>query len=128
MKFANKLQQLRKERGMSQENLAEQIEVSRQAISKWESEQSLPEIDKLIKLSNLFEVSVDELIKDEIHVNTEKKPTSKEDKLGMLIPAGIMLGLALGFLTQNFVMVFVGWLGGIGLYFVLKALGIQSKE
>ncbi|HEX2938640.1 MAG TPA: helix-turn-helix transcriptional regulator [Ruminiclostridium sp.] len=65
MGFAEKLQTLRKERGMSQENLAEAIGVSRQAVSKWESAQSYPEIDKLIALSKLFSVSIDSMIKDD---------------------------------------------------------------
>ncbi|AIQ73483.1 MULTISPECIES: helix-turn-helix transcriptional regulator [Paenibacillus] len=64
MDFANKLQSYRKQRGMSQENLAEVIGVSRQAVSKWESGQSYPEMDKMISLSELFHVSLDHLVKD----------------------------------------------------------------
>jgi transcriptional regulator with XRE-family HTH domain len=64
MKFNEKLQKLRKEKGMSQENLAEILDVSRQAISKWESGQSYPETDKLIVLSDMFGVTLDSLIKD----------------------------------------------------------------
>lgn len=64
MEFADKLQTYRKQRGMSQENLAEVIGVSRQAVSKWESGQSYPEMDKVIALSELFQVSVDHLVKD----------------------------------------------------------------
>lgn len=64
MDFAGKLQSYRKQRGMSQENLAEVMGVSRQAVSKWESGQSYPEMDKMIGLSELFCVSVDHLVKD----------------------------------------------------------------
>jgi transcriptional regulator with XRE-family HTH domain len=64
MKFYEKLQKLRKEKGMSQENLAELLNVSRQAISKWESGQSYPEMEKLIALSDLFGVTLDSLVKD----------------------------------------------------------------
>lgn len=64
MEFAEKLQSYRKQRGMSQENLAEVVGVSRQAVSKWESGQSYPEMDKMIVLSDLFGVSVDHLVKD----------------------------------------------------------------
>jgi transcriptional regulator with XRE-family HTH domain len=63
MNFAENLQALRKSRGMSQENLAELIGVSRQAVSKWESGQSYPEMDKLILLSDLFGVSIDSMVK-----------------------------------------------------------------
>ena len=64
MKFNEKLQQMRKEKGLSQEALAEMLEVSRQSISKWESGQSYPETDKLIVISEIFGVSVDSLLKD----------------------------------------------------------------
>ncbi|MCI1966126.1 MAG: helix-turn-helix domain-containing protein [Oscillospiraceae bacterium] len=64
MTFAEKLYALRKKRGMSQEELANAIGVSRQAVSKWESGQSLPETEKLIRVSELFEVSLDFLVKD----------------------------------------------------------------
>ena len=50
MKLAEKIYNLRKEKGWSQETLAEQIKVSRQSISKWESGQALPEIEKIIEL------------------------------------------------------------------------------
>ena len=64
MKFNEKLQKLRKEKCMSQENLAEILNVSRQAISKWESGQSYPEMEKLIALSELFGVTLDSFVKD----------------------------------------------------------------
>ena len=64
MKFNEKLRQLRKEKGLSQEELAEMLDVSRQAISKWESGQAYPETDKLIIISEIFGVTVDSLLKD----------------------------------------------------------------
>lgn len=64
MSFQQKLQTLRKEKGLSQENSAESIGISRQAVAKWEAGQSYPDIDKLIALSNLFKVSIDKLVKD----------------------------------------------------------------
>ncbi len=64
MKFHEKLQKLRKEKGMSQEALAEMLDVSRQAVSKWESGQSFPETEKLIALSQIFGVTIDSLMKD----------------------------------------------------------------
>jgi transcriptional regulator with XRE-family HTH domain len=54
MGFSEKLQKIRKKNNLSQEKLAEISNVSRQAISKWESGEGYPEIDKLIKISNLF--------------------------------------------------------------------------
>jgi len=64
MKFKDKLQALRKQKGMSQEKLAEQIGISRQAVAKWELGQSYPDMDKLIILSDLFRISIDKLLKD----------------------------------------------------------------
>lgn len=66
MIFADKLIQLRKKNGWSQEELAEKIDVSRQSVSKWEGAQAIPDYDKMIKLSNLFGVSIDYLLKDNI--------------------------------------------------------------
>lgn len=63
--FSNKLQQLRKQNGLSQEALAEILDVSRQSVSKWESGQVYPEIDKIIFISEYFHVSIDELLKDD---------------------------------------------------------------
>lgn len=63
MGFSEKLQILRKRHGMSQEKLAEKLSISRQAVSKWESGQSTPDLEKLIMLSTIFGVSTDSLIK-----------------------------------------------------------------
>ena len=63
MSFGEKLQQLRKEKGLSQEDLAHQLNVSRQAVSKWESQNGYPEIEKMILISDLFQVSLDYLMK-----------------------------------------------------------------
>ena len=62
MTIGERLGALRKEKGLSQEALGEALGVSRQAISKWEADASLPEIDKLVSLSRLFGVSVGELL------------------------------------------------------------------
>lgn len=65
MKLAEKIQDLRKKNGLSQEQLADKLGISRQAISKWESEQSSPDIDKIVLLSEFFQVSTDYLLKEE---------------------------------------------------------------
>ena len=66
MILADKIIQLRKKNGWSQEELAEQMGVSRQAVCKWEGAQSIPDINRLIQLSKLFNVSIDYLLKDEM--------------------------------------------------------------
>lgn len=65
MDFNEKLQQLRKEKGLTQEELAEKLYVSRTAISKWESGRGLPSIDSLKEISKLFSVTIDDLLSGE---------------------------------------------------------------
>ncbi|MBM9560625.1 helix-turn-helix domain-containing protein [Limosilactobacillus fermentum] len=65
MKLADKIRQLRIEKDWSQERLAEEMHVSRQAVSKWESEGAEPELSKLQKLADLFGVTTDYLLRDE---------------------------------------------------------------
>ena len=65
MIFSEKLQLIRKSKGLTQEELAEKLEVSRQAVAKWESGQVYPDINNLIQISNLFNVTVDYLVKDQ---------------------------------------------------------------
>lgn len=64
MTFSDKLIALRKKAGWSQEELAERLNVSRQSVSKWESAQSMPDIDKILQLSSLFSVTTDCLLRD----------------------------------------------------------------
>ena len=66
MKFGDKLYELRKKNGYSQEELADKLGVSRQSVSKWESNSTYPETDKIIQIANLFDCSMDDLINDKI--------------------------------------------------------------
>lgn len=85
MNFSDNLIKLRKGKGWSQEDLAEKLGISRQAVSKWEVGTSKPDIDNVIKISKLFEVSIDELVNNEIikteaiSINVKRK--SKKDVL-----------------------------------------------
>ena len=72
MTLAEKLKFLRKQAGMSQEQLAEKLGVSRQAVTKWETDAGIPDIENVIAISALFDVSIDELLSNE---NGAKKPT-----------------------------------------------------
>ena len=66
MILADKIARMRKKNGWSQEELAGKMDVSRQAVSKWESAQSVPDLERILQLANLFEVTTDYLLKDEI--------------------------------------------------------------
>ena len=79
MKFNEKLIELRKKEGLSQEELGYKLNVTRQTVSKWELGQTTPEMDKLIEISKIFNISVDELIKEpeeEINTNLENNQTN----------------------------------------------------
>ncbi len=73
MKLSEKIVELRKSQGMTQEELAEICNVSRQSVSKWEADIALPELEKLLLLGNVFHVSMDVLLKDEFSVNGVKE-------------------------------------------------------
>lgn len=72
MTFSEKLYALRTQYGYSQESLAERLGVSRQAISKWELGTAMPDTDKVIAISETFDVSIDSLLKDTIHINGDE--------------------------------------------------------
>ena len=76
MTFGEKLQALRKARGWSQEGLATQINVSRQALSKWESGASVPDTENVVALSRLFGVSTDYLLLENGETTAQAAPTA----------------------------------------------------
>ncbi len=104
MEFAEKLITLRKGKELTQEQLAEQLNVSRQSVSKWESGQVIPEVDKIIELSKAFDVSIDYLLQpselDELSVKTQileqqqKQMLSREQKRTRIFK-NIMYSLAI---------------------------------
>ncbi len=83
MVLADKIMRLRKRQGWSQEELASRLNVSRQSVSKWESAMSVPELDKILMLSQLFGVTTDYLLKDELEtdpfLNMEDVAPAEED-------------------------------------------------
>ena len=91
MKIAEQISRLRARAGMSQGELADRLEVSRQSVSKWETGASVPEIDKLVKMSALFGVTLDELVTgDAPEPVAAEKPVSLRHILGaaLLVLAG----------------------------------------
>lgn len=88
MTFSEKLLKLRKENNLSQEALAEKLGTTRQAISKWENGQGFPETEKLLMMGNLFEVTIDYLLKDSDETNNPHEKgyyVSREVAEGYLI-------------------------------------------
>lgn len=99
--FGKRLKKLRRAKGWSQERLAEELHVSRQAVYKWESNKGYPDIANLILISDLFEITVDELIKEHPNVkssNHEKTMNTNEEDEGFfedLSDPGSILGMIL---------------------------------
>ncbi len=98
MNFQEKLQSLRKENGLSQEDLAEKVGVSRQAVAKWELGQSYPDIDNLVALSDLFRISVDRLLKhgDECNLRLISEENIRKDELADFLCEAKTAGYAAG--------------------------------
>ena len=101
MNLSDRIQYLRKSRGISQEGLADQLGVSRQAVSKWESEQSMPDLDKIISMSDYFEVTTDYLLKGiEPVVQKEEEQSIKHRR----IASNICYQLSLGFVGLGIIL------------------------
>ena len=81
MILADKIVRLRKQLGWSQEELAEKMDVSRQSVSKWESANSIPDLNKIIMLAEIFSVSTDFLLKDEMEVVESQENDNDSNKL-----------------------------------------------
>ncbi len=142
MSFGNKLQQLRKTNGMSQEQLASQIPVSRQAISKWELGESTPDIENIIQISKIFGVSTDYLLKEEEEAEgavTLKVEGKKEEETVKILYIASVAAFAIGLLLA-----FGGWdkdkpmeaifggmivqVVGIVAYFIGKSMGKAKPQ
>lgn len=119
MNIANRIQQLRKEKGISQDQLANEVGVSRQAVSKWESQQSLPDLEKIIILSEYFSVSTDYLIKG---TEEEKKDTTTIISKVLYISSTVIIALGI-------IIAFASWyenqnMEDIAGAFIIQAIGI----
>ena len=104
MSLGETIYRLRTEMGLSQGDLAEMLDVSRQSISKWENNSAVPDLDKLIKLGEIFGVSLDELVKGEPHVMKATPIEEKKKEESGFPPrkiAGTIL-LCMGFLVVLF--------------------------
>ena len=76
MKLSEKITLLRKQKGFSQEDLANMLDVSRQAVYKWENDASMPDIDKIKKMASLFDISFDRLLNDQIDITQQNTANS----------------------------------------------------
>lgn len=119
MNISNRIQNLRKLKGISQEELADKIGVSRQSVSKWESEQSIPDIDKIIIMSDYFNVTTDYILKG---IESEKNENVKaiDANLFLIIATALnFIGLILAWVIWYEKQIAVAFIGG----FVCMAVG-----
>lgn len=97
MSLGQQLKRLRESKGFSQEDVAKKIGVTRQAVYKWEHDKSCPDIDNLILLSEMYNVTLDELIKgnqsfkEKIHIDEEGEDFEKENEFGFYIGCGLLI-------------------------------------
>lgn len=138
MELAEQIRQRRVERGMSQEDLAKRIYVSRQTISSWENDKTYPDVQSLLLLSVLFDTTVDELIKGDVKTMEEivnSKETYKAmarwalGGLAVVVLAVIMLVVGYGILDWGFapsiIIFFLIW--GIGMAMLMQCERIKKR-
>ena len=135
MNIADRIQYLRKQKGYSQEELADKVGVSRQAVSKWESEQSTPDLEKVIVMSELFEVTTDYILKGIEPVSTTNRKTVKALYLGSVLIfatiAGIWSFAANRFNYDEIIMIILaGGVVGLGMALIVQIIGsiVSNKK
>lgn len=101
MKLADQLRTLRKKHNFSQEKVAEKLGVIKQAVSKWENERGYPDMDNLVILSELYEITLDELIKGDKTFQKKIKIDAKDDHNIAIMISVLILGLLIYFITKQ---------------------------
>lgn len=113
MELRNIILEKRKEKNMTQEQLAEKLNVARQTVSKWETGETVPDIDSLKKLANLLDFSIDKALGIEVE--------EENDKTEWLIIGGFIIGNSLGIVFNSYLLGYVFAMIGLGIGFALKA-------
>lgn len=125
MSYGETLQKLRKQKGWSQEELAEKLELTRQTVSKWELEQSAPDLDYIIALSDLFQVSTDYLIRGE--ERTSEKQETVQAKIAEIPDSTSVTKPTMIWVIMGSVLVFLGLAGVLG-FMVLATITPSSAQ
>ena len=121
MEFHEKLQELRKQKGLTQEELAESLYVSRTAISKWESGRGYPNIDSLKAISKFFSVTIDELLSgEEVLTIAEEDQKQKESILRDMVFGLLDLSVAMFFFVPFFGQKAAGYVQAVSLLFLTE--------
>ena len=153
MSFRDNLQHLRAERNMTQEQLAMLLGVSRQSVTKWEAERAMPELDKLLKMCQIFDCTLDDLVTGDLAARPAVSADAGEEAGPHTVPrvpagppqdicgyeehqlmmawkvptgvAAILLGIAIGLLFEGSVML-ASWNGRDGLFVIIVLAGILA--
>lgn len=107
MMLGEKIVQLRKEAKLSQEQLAMQLNVSRQAISKWELGDAIPDTEHVIQLAKVFNVSIDSLLREELHYESVSRGKWAPVLIGTLV-IGLLVSFMMWVTFQSYVLVTIG--------------------
>lgn len=133
MNMADRIQYLRETKGISQEELADKVSVSRQAVSEWESGHSTPDLEKIIAMSEFFEVTTDYILKGIEPVSMTNKQTIYSLYIGFAVVfaalAGIWSFTANRFRTDEcFFIVLAGAVIGLGIGLIFQVLSNLFKK
>lgn len=135
MNMSDRIQYLRKQKGYSQEELADKVGVSRQAVSKWESEQSMPDLEKVIIMSELFEVTTDYILKGTEPVSATNRKLIKTLYLSFFLVfatiAGIWSFTANRFrVDECYIIILAGGAVGLGVAQIIQVINgmFNSKK
>ena len=127
MNIADRIQHLRKQKGLSQEDLADMVGVSRQSVSKWESEQSIPDLEKIIIMSDIFEVTTDYILKGVESASVSNRRIIKNLYLGFILIFATIAGIW-SFTANRFrfdeciLIILAGGVIGLGLALIINVL------
>ena len=123
MKFSEKIQIIRKHHSLSQDEMADRLNVTRQTVARWETGQTLPDADKLIAIGKMFSVTIDYLLRDDVDSSTGKLTDYQTLKIVFWISTALIFG--------GLVISLLAWhayrnIGPVALGLILEILGCVS--
>ena len=135
MNLGEKLIKLRKDKNLSQEEVAEKLGVTRQTISKWETNESTPDLNKIVPICNLYDITTEELLTDKKIVKKENNKVKNQSlKLidSIISTIALLLYLSISFLTKRWDITWIIWIIYVVVLEIIKLIftlrGIDYEE
>ena len=135
MNLGEKLIKLRKDKNLSQEEVAEKLGVTRQTISKWETNESTPDLNKIVPICNLYDITTEELLTDKKIVKKENNKVKNQSlKLidSIISTIALLLYLSISFLTRRWDITWIIWIIYVVVLEIIKLVftlrGIDYEE